>query len=390
MNQNNNSPGFPLKWVCIIIIITAIITSLTTGLIIYNNSKIVLGSASLKEDDALREFLRVYNGLDENYYEDINKTEMVDAAIKAMLDYLGEDYSTYLDQKETDDLADHLSGKFLGIGISITNGREIFKVYENTPAKRAGLQEGDIIISINNKSTENLTQASVANLIDKQKENTICIERNNKEYTYQVKAEMVNTPLTTQLIERADQKIGYIFMEAFTNTVEEEFKRSLEELEQKGMNSLIIDVRGNAGGYLKGATEIASLFLEKGKAIYTLEGKDSKDTTYDQTEEARDFNVVILISESSASASEVLAGALKDSYGAILVGTKSYGKGRVQQTKSLEDGSMVKYTTAKWLRPNGECVDKKGIKPDYEIQLVQNEDGTWKDTQLEKALELLS
>jgi len=234
-----------------------------------------------------------------------------------------------------------------------------------------------------------LEQAAVANLIDKIEENTILIEREGRTYLYKVTAEMVNTPLTTQLIERADKRIGYISMTAFTNTVEEEFQRSLLELESDSMDSLIIDIRGNAGGYLKGATAIANMFLEKGKIIYSLEGKDSTETTYDETEEKRDIPIVILMSEASASASEVLASALKDSYGAILVGTKSYGKGKVQQTRRLEDGSMVKYTTAKWLRPNGECIDGVGLFPDYEVELIQKEDGTWQDTQLEKALELL-
>jgi len=133
--MENKTLGFSLKWVCVIIFITAVVASLTTGIIIYNNSKIVLGTASIKDDDALREFLKVYNSLDENYYENIDKTKMIEEAIAAMLNYLGEDYSTYLNKSETNDLENRLSGKFKGIGISITNGREIYKVYENTPAK---------------------------------------------------------------------------------------------------------------------------------------------------------------------------------------------------------------------------------------------------------------
>lgn len=382
--------GFPLKWVCIIIFITAIVTSLTTGVIIYNNSKIILGSSSIKDDNALREFLKVYNSLEESYYEDINKNEMIDEAIAAMLKYLGEDYSTYLNKKETENLSNQLSGQFKGIGISITNGREIFKVHEDTPAKRAGLQDGDIIISINNKSTENLTQAEVANLIDKTNENTIIVSRNDEILTFKVTAEMVNTPLTSQVFEKESGKVGYIMITAFTNTVGEEFKKSLEDLEKQEIKSLIIDMRGNSGGYLKGATEIANIFIEKGKVIYSLEGKEETEKFYDETEEKRDYPIVIIMNESTASASEVLASALKDSYGAIFVGKISYGKGKVQQTKTLEDGSMVKYTSAKWLRPNGECIDEVGLIPDYDIDLVQNEEGIWIDTQLEKAIELLN
>lgn len=382
--------GFSLTSVAIIIIVTAIITSLTTGLIIYNNSKLILGSASLSNDSALKEFLKVYSSLDENYYEDIDKTKMIDAAIAAMLKYLGEDYSTYLNQTETDSLSNKLSGTFKGIGISITNGNEIVKVYEDTPAFKAGLKENDKIIRINDTDTEGKNQIEVANLIDKTKENTLVVSRAGAELTFKIMPEEINTPLTTQIYEKNDKKIGYIYIEAFTEKVGEEFKKSLEDLEKQGITSLIIDVRENTGGYLKGATETASLFLEKGKTIYSLEGKDEVTTYKDETDEKRDYPIILLINENTASASEVLAAALQDSYGAKLVGKISYGKGKVQQTKQLEDGSMVKYTSARWLTPEGECIDGFGLAPHYEEDVVQNEDGTYTDNQLNKAIELLS
>lgn len=381
--------NFSIKAVIIIIIVTAITSSITSGLILYNNSKILIGTSDLKKDTALQEFLKVYYGLDDDYYKDIDKTEMVDAAISAMLNYLGEDYSTYMNQDETEDLANKLSGKYNGIGISITNGNEIVKVYDDTPAKNAGLEEHDLIESINGTATEGLTQAEVANLIDKQNENTIVILRNNEELTFKVKAESINNPLPSTTYEENGKTIGYISISSFTNTVETEFKKALEELETKNISGLIIDLRNDGGGYLKGASSIASLFLEKGKTIYSLEGKDKTDTYKDETDEKRDYKVGVLINAGSASASEVLASALKDSYGAILIGEVSYGKGRVQQTKSLEDGSMVKYTTAKWLRPNGDCIDGLGLQPDYEVTLEKGEDGLYHDTQLEKAKDLL-
>ena len=381
--------NFSIKAVIIIIIVTARTSSITSGLILYNNSKILIGTSDLKKDTALQEFLKVYYGLDDDYYKDIDKTEMVDAAISAMLNYLGEDYSTYMNQDETEDLANKLSGKYNGIGISITNGNEIVKVYDDTPAKNAGLEEHDLIESINGTATEGLTQAEVANLIDKQNENTIVILRNNEELTFKVKAESINNPLPSTTYEENGKTIGYISISSFTNTVETEFKKALEELETKNISGLIIDLRNDGGGYLKGASSIASLFLEKGKTIYSLEGKDKTDTYKDETDEKRDYKVGVLINAGSASASEVLASALKDSYGAILIGEVSYGKGRVQQTKSLEDGSMVKYTTAKWLRPNGDCIDGFGLQPDYEVTLEKGEDGLYHDTQLEKAKELL-
>lgn len=382
--------NFSIKSTICIVIVTSIVTSIVTGLILYNNSKILIGSSNLQTDTALQEFLQVYYDLEDDYYTNIDKTEMIDQAIAAMLDYLGEDYSTYMNQDETADLENHLSGQYVGIGISITNGNQIIKVYQDTPADRAGLQENDIITNINGTSTEGLSQSAVSALISKTSENTLMINRSGATYTYKLTAETINSPLLSEIYEENLKRIGYIYIDSFTNTVETEFAKALKEIEEKGIDSLIIDVRGNTGGYLKGATAISSQFLEKGKTIYSLEGKDSTNVYVDETDENRNYPVVVLINDGTASASEVLASALKESYGATLVGTLSYGKGKVQLTKNLEDGSMVKYTTARWLTPNGECIDELGLEPDYLVDLEQQEDGTYIDTQLQKAKELLS
>ena len=383
--------NFSIKSTIIIVIITSVVTSLVTGLILYNNSKILIGSSNLQTDTALQEFLQVYYDLEDDYYTDIDKTKMIDQAIAAMLDYLGEDYSTYMNQDETADLENHLSGQYVGIGISITNGNQIVKVYQDTPASRVGLLDNDVITSINGTSTEGLDQSAVSALISKTEENTIIINRNGQTHTFKVTAETINSPLISEIYEENNKRIGYILIESFTNTVEEEFAKSLTDLESQGIDSLIIDVRSNTGGYLKGATAIASMFLEKGKTIYSLEGKDSTDVYVDETDEKRNYPVMILMNDGTASASEVLAAALKESYGATLLGTTSYGKGKVQLTKSLEDGSMVKYTTARWLTPSGECIDEIGLDPDYLVNLEKDaETGLYTDTQLEKARELLS
>ena len=156
-------------------------------------------------------------------------------------------------------------------------------------------------------------------------------------------------------------------------------------MENKKIDSLIIDLRNNGGGYLSSATELAELFLSKGKIIYTLDKKSGKEVIKDKSDEKRDYTVAVLIDGGTASAAEVLASSLKDNReNTILIGTQSFGKGTVQSTKRLSDGSMLKYTIAKWLRPNGECVEGVGLKPDYVIEnLISN------DKQLEKALDLL-
>ena len=170
------------------------------------------------------------------------------------------------------------------------------------------------------------------------------------------------------IIEGANgDKIGYLQISKFNETAYEQFNQKLNKIEATGINSLIIDLRGNTGGFLSAATNISELFLKKGEVIYSLNEQSGTKVTYDETEESRNYKVFVLVNESSASASEILAAALQDSYGALLVGTTTYGKGKVQKTNKMSDGTMYKYTSAKWLTPKGECIDGVGLKPDIEI-----------------------
>lgn len=382
--------GFSIKAVILIIVITSLITSLTTGLILYNNTNLLLGSTVELTDDAnLKEFIRIYNDLNKDYYDKIDRKGMIEEAISAMLDYLHEDYSTYLNKNQTTELENKLNGEYNGIGIYFT-GKKIVQVLEDTPASNAGLIAGDEIVSINDISTDGKTNSEILGLISKDKENTITIKRNDELISYNIKTSQINTPLTNTIININDKNIGYIKVSTFTNKVGEEFKKTLLKLEGQGIDSLVIDMRDNLGGYLKGASEIANLFLEKDKIIYSLDSKDGISNYKDDTDESRTYQVVVLINKNTASASEVLTAALKDSYNAIIVGEKSYGKGRVQEAKTLEDGTMVKYTTAKWLTPLGNCIDEIGISPDYVVEITKNENGEIVDNQLDKAVEILT
>jgi carboxyl-terminal processing protease len=177
-------------------------------------------------------------------------------------------------------------------------------------------------------------------------------------------------------------------LSSFSSHSYNDLKKELEELENDNIDSLIIDLRDNTGGYLTAATDISNLFLEKGKVIYSLENKNKVKTYKDETKESRKYDIVVLINYNTASAAEILAAALKDSYGAVLVGKTSFGKGKVQTMKYYEE-TMIKYTSAKWLRPNGECIDEIGLIPDYEVD-IQYGNNIIYDLQLDKAIELLS
>lgn len=383
-----NNKGFNLISVIIIIFITSIASAITAGVIVTNNYN--LAYKGLSNDKELNEFLKTYSNIINNYYDEIDKEKMIDSAINGMLNYLGDNYTTYLTKEQREDLEERLSGSYYGIGVTY-NGTEIVDVTKNGPAEAAGLKAGDKFISVGGTDVREVPNAIKALIQDaKGKTISIVVERDGEQLTFDVKVESIPSSVRYELLEN---KIGYMKIDIFSEPLTTQVEKALSDLESKGMEKLIIDLRDNSGGYLDSAETTASLFLKEGKLIYSLEDKNEKEDYYDKTQTSRDYPIVILINEKSASSSEILAAALKDSYGAVLVGEKSYGKGKVQQTIKLDDGSMAKYTSAKWLRPTGECIDEIGLTPDYEVSLTYetNEDGqqTVIDTQLNKAIEVI-
>lgn len=386
-----NSKGFNLISVIIIISITSVVSAVTAGIIVTNNYN--LSYSDLSNDKELTDFIKAYSNIVNNYYEDVDKEKMLDSALNAMLNYLGDNYTTYLTDEQRKALEESLQGTYQGIGVEINKDRVITKVTKNGPAEAAGLQAGDKFMSIDGTKLNDTDGNAVGLLIrgtDK-KAVDIVVDRNGEELTFNVKIGTIEEPAIVYGMQ--ENNIGYIQISKFSRPLTSQMENALKELEANGMEKLIIDLRNNTGGYLDSAETTASLFLKKGKLIYSLEDKNSKEDYYDQTETSRDYPIVVLINNNSASSAEILAAALKDSYGAVLVGQTSYGKGKVQQTYDMKDGSMAKFTSARWLRPTGDCIDKKGIKPDFEVaqttQTNENGEEIIIDTQLVKALEVI-
>lgn len=394
-----SNKGFNLLSVIIIICVTSIISGITTGVIVTNSYKSSTGLTynELLSDENLNEFLEVYSSVVNNYYEDVDTAEMVDTALDAMLEYLGDNYTTYLDSSETKKLEESLAGTYRGIGISFvmdltTNTATIESITASSPAEKAGLMIGDVLLSVDGTDITDKTSDEIQNMIRNSSNDsiTLVVSRNGVQMTFNID---ITSVLDKNIeYELLDNNIGYIQMKSFSKTLDTQVNNTLNDLENQGMQKLIIDLRSNTGGYLESAEATASLFLEKGKLIYSLENKDTKADYYDETDTHRTYPIVVILNEMSASASEILAAALKDSYGAVFVGTTSFGKGLVQQTYNLSDGSMAKYTSAKWLRPNGECINGIGLKPDYEVAKTEtyDENGYWIDNQLQKAIEVIS
>lgn len=377
--------GFNLLEIILIMLITAIVSSIATGVIMLNSQTIIDNETAknITEDENLMNFINIYETIKERYYDEIDSEGMLKAAEEGMLDFLGDKYTTFLEDSEYNNIIDELASTYSGIGISINQEKKIISITSGSPAEQVGLEINDIILKVNDTDVTIKTSEEVAKIIkESSKKINLVISRNDVELVYEVeKADLTN--ITVQSYKIENTQIGYLKIEKFSENLDAQVSESLKKLESEGITSLIIDVRDNVGGYLSSAEDTASLFLSQGKVIYSLETSENTTVYKDKTREKRDYDIVVLINSGSASAAEILASALKESYGATLVGTKTYGKGKVQQIV----GSSAKYTFAKWLTPNGTCIDGIGISPDYNILNIT---GDLTDYQLNKAIELLS
>ncbi len=382
--------NFSLVEMIVIVVIVSIVVGIASGYLVFKNYGFISKQTNIKtENTELNEFTKTYNEIIDKYYKDIDKEKLIDSAIDGMLNYL-DGYTDYLDEDTTSDLQTRLNGEYKGIGVEISNNIDgnvvIVTVFPGTPADKAGLKVGDIISKVNEESMLGKSSSDVANTIkgSNVEEITITYLRGEEENTIKIDIKEVIIPSVESKV--LENNIGYIGISTFSATTFAQTRDALNELESKNIESLIIDLRSNTGGYLSSAKTIADLFLEKGKIIYQLKYKDGSIKKYEATKKtSTDYKIVVLINGASASASEILAAALQESYGATLVGTKSFGKGTIQETEELNSGAMIKYTSAYWLTPNGNSINELGIKPDIEV----THDGKEEDNQLKRAIEAL-
>lgn len=358
------------------------------------------GRNYLKLSKELSKFYDSYDILVENYNGNVDKKELVDAAINGMVSSVGDQYTSYVDTEGTNSFNQLVDGKYNGIGCLIQETEDkkikVMQVYENTSAYKAGIKVGDIIKKVDDKDSS-IGSTELANYIksSKNKSYSVTVLRDDKEIKFTLSKNEVEIPVvTSKIFDKGDKKIGYISISIFSSVSAKQFKSNLEKIEKEGIDSLIIDVRDNNGGYLSSVTDITSYLLPRGKIIYQVQKSNSKiKATKDKTIAKREYPIAVLVNENSASASEILAGAIKESYNGYVVGMKTYGKGTVQQVSELSDGSMIKYTIENWLTPNGNWINEKGIDPTDEVELSDdyyknpNEES---DNQLQKALSLLS
>ena len=361
---------------------------------IFNNGR---DYQALSKD--LSKFVDTYYAIKDNYYGEIDNDLLVDSAIKGMVSAVGDVYTSYSDASATDDFIQTVSGVYEGIGCTVSMNYDsqiiIIDMFEDSPAEKAGLEINDIILKIDDIDYIDKTSNDMSNYVknSNKEEIKVTILRNGEEKELIIKRAKIEIPyVESEIIEKDDKKIGYINISLFSSVANKQFSNALKKLEKSNIDSLIIDVRGNSGGYLSSVTDIINMFLKKGNAIYQLEDSDGVVIKKDTTKEKREYPVAVLVNGGSASASEILASAIKESYGGFVVGTNTYGKGTVQQTTTLPDGSMVKYTIQKWLTPDGNWINEVGVEPTDIVELDESyleNPVRENDTQLQKAIELL-
>ena len=324
-----------------------------------------------------KEFNKLYDAYDEmkkNYYNDIDETAIIDGAINGMIEALGDPFSDYLSEKEARQLNESISSSFEGIGAEIQelNGYiSVVSPIKNSPAERAGLLPNDLIIAVDGTSIQGMSSSEAVLLIRGEKGTTVTLSVRRGEMTepFDVKIQRDVIPIETVYAEMLDDHIAHIHITSFSEHTYDELLTALDEMEEKGMKGLVVDVRQNPGGMLNTAIDISDLFVEKDKNLFQYEGKGNNPEIYVASNGRKvDVPVTLVIDDGSASASEILAGALKESAKVPLIGIKTYGKGTVQTPKDLPDGSNLKLTTAKWLTPDGNWIHEKGIEPDIVVE----------------------
>lgn len=384
-----------------LIVITALITAIITTIVVYNKMNLttdVKSIASSGDNSGLELALSKIRMIMENrYIGTLDDEKMIEGAIKGYVSGVGDEYTEYYTPEEMSDQLEVANGNYVGIGIYMlvdsNNGKIVVsEAMKDSPAEKAGIKSGDIITKVESEEVTKDNVSEMSNKIKGEEGKKVKLEIQRGEETLTLDVErkkIVVSHIDTRIIE---DNIGYIEITDFDGGAAAEFEKKYKELEEKGIKSLIIDVRGNGGGVVDESIEILELLCNKGDTLLITIDKQNKETVTKSTKNQKiKLPVVVLTNGYSASASEIFAGALKDNNRAKLVGTKTYGKGVIQTLIKLSDGSGLKMTTEEYYTPNKNKINKVGIEPNEKVKLPTDikELTDDNDTQLKKAIEML-
>ena len=327
---------------------------------------------------------------EDEFLWDVDTDAQMEEIYKDVVDDLGDKYSYYMTEEEYKEWVDAVSGTFTGVGIVFTQDDEgiyvVNRVIEDSPAQKAGLKPGDILLKADGKAYDDSNQMAAAIRGEAGTSVELTYKRDGKTQTVEmIRAEVTELSVYSSVLKEGKDSYGYIQITSFEAETAKQFEAELNDLEQKNLQGLIIDLRNNPGGMVDQCVEIADMLLPEGMITYT-EDKNGEKETYNSDEHCTKLNYVVLVNENSASASEIIAAAIKDNKGGPLVGKTTFGKGIIQGTIGFDDGSAMVMTIMQYFSPKGTKIHKVGVKPNYEVDLPEDESV---DTQMEKALELL-
>ncbi len=391
--SKNKEDGFNTFEVVIIIFIS-VLFGIIVGCIIATSNFGLIGSEVSEE---LQEVITTYDNIVNEYYEDVDEEELMNAAISGMVSILDDPYSTYLDSSQTYSFNQSVDGEYVGLGITITwtdGDCIITEVVKDSPAEKAGLKMDDLIVMVDKTDITKYTLEEISALLTGEEGTKVklTVMRNEEKLEFNVTRDVIQIQSVFGSVK--GNNVGYLKIDNFASNTFKQFEKELKKLEKKNIESLIIDVRCNSGGRLNQVNSILDMFLGKNVEIYRIETKGEQKKIYTTDKTTRSYPVVVLVDEGSASASEILASAFHDKYKkATIVGMTTYGKGSIQKAVELPGGSSLKYTTQRWLTSKGKSLQDKGLTPDVVVEQSEeyyNNPTDDNDTQLQKALELLN
>ena len=358
-----------------------------------------IGRSGSGQDKKLAE---ITNLIQNNYYQDVSQEQIEEGVLHGAVLALGDPYSAYMNVEEKQSYNESLEGAYVGIGVLTTFNSDwqavIAQVYNNSPAQKAGLQKGDIFVAVDGQKINTMSSKDLSEVTGKIRGEAgtsveITIERNGQEMSFTVQREEVHiTYVTSRMLAN---NIGYIKIDEFSGSALEEYQQAVAQLQEQGMQAMILDLRDNPGGFVDYAVEIADELLPKA-TIISVRDKNGNEKQYTSDSKSMDFPMAGLVTQNSASASEILTVALKENQRAAIIGEKTYGKGIIQSHFNLSWGGYLKLTTASYYSPNGNAIHEVGVMPDIEVflpQEIQNDPSLLTDetdTQLQKAIEILT
>lgn len=386
-----------LFWAVLLVLITSFITfTLSNVILISTGDRVVVSKTdynALRSVDklfGLKEYIKKY------YVEGADDNKLMEGAIKGMFESLGDPYSVYMTKQEFKDFSESTKGEYGGIGVIVTRSEDgyvtVVAPIEDTPGEKAGLKTNDKIVKVDDKDIVGIDLEQAVSLMKGKQGSkvTLTVMRENVKNPMVFNITREEIVLKTVKGKMLENDIGYIRISMFDEDTGKEFKKVLDDLKAKKMKGLVLDLRQNPGGFITQCIAVADELLDKGLVVYT-EDKSKKREDYNSKEGKLDVPFVILVDEGSASASEILSGAVKDRKAGLLIGTKTFGKGLVQSIEQLKDGSGLKLTTQKYYTPNGTSINKIGIEPDIEVKALEPKEGQRaedvKDVQLDRAVQ---